>query len=174
MNDAALEIRDALELRRVALLVAVIAAAQEQKIAAEAHGRVVFSPLRLDGPARILRRPRRARHAVGKTDVLLDAVVLRGLANVVQDCRTRGNGLVVGPRLERIAEREHVRIRADAGIAEQIPGAADRCAPFQDRVALVRAFLLQVIGGADARKPGADDQHVDMFGCHGRLLGHRH
>ena len=67
-----------------------------------------------------------------------------------------------GPRLERIAEREHVKVGADAGITEQIPGAADAVAAFEDDEALARALMLQVIARADAGKAGTDDQHVEM------------
>ena len=38
-----------------------------------------------------------------------------------------------------------------------------RVAALEDDVALARAFLLQVIAGADAGEAGADDQDVEMF-----------
>src|SRR5262249_7966658 len=144
--------------------------ALEQEIAGQRDELFALSPLRLHRPARILRRPRGALDAMIETDVRLDAVVLRGLANVVQDRRPGGDRLLFRPRLERIPERIHVAVRTDAGIAKQIPGAADRRAPFKDRVTLVRAFLLQVIGRADPGKSRSDDQHVDMFVRHGDLL----
>src|ERR1700722_10643996 len=92
-----------------------------------------------------------------------DAVVGRGLADIVQDPRPVGDRLGLGPWLERIAEREHVAVGADAGIAEQVPGAADGVAALENDVALAGALLLQVIARADAGQPGADDQHVEMF-----------
>ena len=66
---------------------------------------------------------------------------------------------------KRVAQRVHVGVGADAGIAEQVPGAADRLAAFEDGVALARAAVLQVPGGADARQAGADDQHVRGCRC---------
>src|ERR1700722_8157208 len=96
-------------------------------------------------------------------DLLVDAVVGRGLADVVQNPRPVGDRLGLGPWLERIAEREHVRVGADAGIAEQVPGAADAVAALENDVALAGALLLQVIARADAGQSGADDQHVEMF-----------
>ena len=36
-------------------------------------------------------------------------------------------------------------------------------ARLEDRVALARAALLQVVGGADAGEAGADDQDVEML-----------
>src|SRR5262249_40023579 len=56
-----------------------------------------------------------------------------------------------------------VRIRAHAGIAEQVPGAAARRASFEDGVRLARAAILQVPRSADAREAGAHDQDVEML-----------
>src|ERR1700692_216894 len=104
-----------------------------------------------------------------KADFLVDAVVGSGLADIVQNPRPVRDRLRLGPWLERKAQREHVAVGADAGIAEKIPGAADAVAALDDDVALARALLLQVKAGTDAGQPGADDQHVEMFGWHDRL-----
>src|SRR5471030_2896116 len=106
-----------------------------------------------------------------KADLPVDAIVGGGLADIVQDPRPVRDRLGLGPWLERITQREHVRVGADAGIAEQIPGAADGLATLQDGKALARAFLLQVIAGTDAGQSGTDDQHVEMFWCHDSLRG---
>src|SRR5262249_8018857 len=82
---------------------------------------------------------------------------------VGQDRRTVGNGLGVLPGAETVAQRVHVRIGPDAGIAEEVPGAADRLARLEDGVGLGRALLLEMPGGVDAGKPGAGDQRVEMF-----------
>src|SRR6185312_4165165 len=153
MHDAAGEISRAIELRRVARLVSVISRAHEQEIAGEAHelGRALSCrALDLDGPARVGRRPRRALDAMAEADVLLDAVLGRGLAHVVQDLRPVGDRLRIGPRLEGIAEREHVAVGADAWIAKQIPGAADAVAALKDDVAFARALGLEMIARANA------------------------
>ena len=176
MHDAAGEIRHARELRRIARLVFVIARAHEQEIAGEAHElgcALARDALGLDGPARVRRRPRRALDAMTEADVLLDAVLGCCLAHVVQDLRPIGDRLRIGPRLEGIAEREHVAVGADAGIAEQVPGAADTVAAFEDDVALARALALKMIARANAGQAGTDDEHVEMF-CgfsHGVLPG---
>src|SRR6185437_620293 len=98
-------------------------------------------------------------------DVFVDAVLGRGLAHIVQDARPVGDRLRFGPRLERIAEREHVRVGADAGIAKQVPGAANAIAALENDVALAGAFLLQMKARADAGQAGADDEDVEMFRC---------
>ena len=47
------------------------------------------------------------------------------------------------PRLELVAEREHVGVRADPGIAEQVPGAAHRLARLEHREGAVGALGVQ-------------------------------
>ena len=171
MHDLAGEVGRAGKFRRVAFLVFVIARAHEQEIAGEADdfGRALaHRALGLHRPARLRRRPRRAFDAVVEADLPVDAVVDSGLADVIQNPRPVGDRLRLGPRFERIAERIHVRVGADAGIAKQIPGAADAVAPLEDHVALARAFLLQVIARANAGQAGADNEDVEMFCC----LGH--
>ena len=105
--------------------------------------------------------------AVIEPDVRLDPVLARGLAHVVEDRGAVGDRLGLAPRLERVAERVHVGVRADPRIAEQIPGAADALARLEDRVGLTGAILLEVMRGADAGQAGADDQDVNV------LLAHR-
>src|SRR5262249_9696374 len=108
--------------------------------------------------------------AMSKADFLVDAVLGRGLAHIVEDARSVGDRLRVGPRLERITQREHVAVGTDAGIAKQIPGAANRLASFEDDKTLGRALRLQMIARADPGQAGADDQHVEVLGCHRGLL----
>src|ERR1700751_2833690 len=100
---------------------------------------------------------------MAEADLRIQAVLGRGLAHIVQDTRAVRDRLRLGPRLERIAEREHVAVGADAGIAEQVPGAADAVAAFENDKRLGRAIGLKMIPRADAGKARADDQHVEMF-----------
>ena len=100
-----------------------------------------------------------------EADFLVDAVLGGSLADVIQNMRTVGDRLRLLPWLERIAHREHVAVGADAGITEQVPGAADAVAALENDKTLGRTIALQVIAGADAGQPGADDQHIDMLVC---------
>src|SRR6202011_800209 len=135
------------ELRRITFLISVIAGAHEQEIAGEAHSlrpAIARAALGLHGPARIGRRPRRALDPVMEADFLVDAVLRRRLADVIQNPRSVGNCLRFGPWLERIAQREHVAVGADAGITEQIPGAADGLAALDYKKTIAGPFLLQM------------------------------
>ena len=99
-----------------------------------------------------------------EANLLVDAVIGGGLADVIQNPRPVGDRLRLGPRPERIAQREHVGVGSHAGIAKQIPGAADAIAALEDSVGFARAFLLQMIARPDAGEAGADDQDVEVFG----------
>src|SRR6266403_880216 len=98
-----------------------------------------------------------------ETDFPVDAVLGGGLADIVQNLRPVGDRLRLGPRLERIAHREHVAVGTDAGVTEQVPGTADGLAALKDDKAPAGAIVLQVIARADAGQSGADNQHIDMF-----------
>src|SRR5688572_5909107 len=102
-----------------------------------------------------------------EADSLVYAVRRCGLPQILENRRAVGNRLRLRPRLERIAEREHVGIGTDAGIAKQIPRAAQVRAAFEDRVGPARAALLQVAAGADTGNSRADDQDVEVLGGHG-------
>src|SRR5262245_29772264 len=95
-----------------------------------------------------------------EADLALDAVLAGSRADILENGGTVGDGLGRHPRPERVAEREHIGIRAHAGIAEQGPGAADAVASLEDGDRLAGAFLSQVAGGTDPRQARADDQNV--------------
>src|SRR5262249_62248724 len=65
---------------------------------------------------------------------------------------------------KRIYEREHVGVRADPGIAKQVPRAADRIAGLEERETLARTFCLEAVRSADSRQPSTDDQHIEVVG----------
>src|SRR5690606_38514831 len=71
--------------------------------------------------------------------------------------------LLAVPRAKRVAEREHVGVRTDPGIAEEVPGPADGVARLEDRVGGPRALVLHIVGRAHAGEACADDQYVDVL-----------
>ena len=89
------------------------------------------------------------------------------LPEVVENMGRVGNRLRMGPGLEFIPQGIHVGVRADAGVAEQVPGATQRRAPLHDEVAPAGAALLQMAGRADPGNSRTDDQYVEVLICHG-------
>jgi hypothetical protein len=57
----------------------------------------------------------------------------------------------------------HVAVGSHPGVSEQVPGAADVGAPFEDEVAPVGAQRLQVIPGADTGDTGTDHDHIEVL-----------
>ena len=94
----------------------------------------------------------------------VDAVFARGLADVVEDRGAVGDRLLVHPWLEGEAVGVQVGVRADAGVAEQVPCPAALLAALEDRVGLAGQPVLQVPRGADTGDAGADDHHVQVLG----------
>ena len=105
---------------------------------------------------------------MAEANLAVDAKFARGVADVLQDRGTIGDRLLARPGPKAETQRIHVGIGADAGITEQIPGAADRSASFNDCPAQLRAARTQIIGGRHPRDSGADYQYIDIFG-HGLL-----
>jgi len=146
MNDRALKFVEAGPFRRVAPGVVVIARAEIQKVTGELSVAVVS--LYIDGPPRIRRRPTCSLNVVVVTDLLFDAVIFRGIADVVQDRGSIGDRLRIGPRAKAITECVHVGVRTDSGIAKQVPCPAHRTAAFEDEKALVRTPLAKMTRAA--------------------------
>ncbi|PHK11687.1 hypothetical protein VF09_06710 [Nostoc linckia z9] len=172
VDDRTPEALAAGELGRIAFLVAIIAAAHEEEVAAEEQLLLLRPALHLDLPGRCLGRPGRTLHPVLVADMLVDAVIPGGLPQILLDRGAVSDGLGFLPGAEGEAQRVHVRIRSDAGIAEQVPGAAQIVAPFQDHIAFAGAQSLQVIAGIDPGNSCANHQHVDSFCLHRALSSH--
>src|SRR5919201_1317071 len=96
-------------------------------------------------------------------DRAVDSVVARRLTDVAQNRRAVGDRLRLRPRPEGVAEGEHVRVRPDPRIAEEVPRSAQVLARLEDREALARKPPPQVACGPHARQPRADDQDVDVL-----------
>src|SRR5262249_45152081 len=126
------------ELRREALVVAVVAAGAEEPPAA--HGDVFAGVYALDlhQPARGAGRPGRADHLVVESDRLTNSVLGDGLPKVGHDRLRARDRLLVFPSFEFVAERVQIRVGANSRVAEQIPRSADLVAGLQDRECLAR------------------------------------
>src|SRR5690606_14611332 len=172
MHELTLEALFTFEARAVPLVVAVVAGAEEEVAAGEGGRRRRVAPLDLDGPARGLARPGGPLHVVVEADVRRNAVLFDGLAQVGEYGVATGDRVLLRPRLELVAEGVEVRVRADAGVAEQVPGSTDVPSRLDDRVGLLREIALEVIRGTDARDPRAHDEDVEVVGRRVAGLGH--
>ena len=83
---------------------------------------------------------------MSQPDVAVNAIVCSGVADIIPDCRSTRDRLVRLPRPERKSQGVHIRIGADAWIAEEIPGAADCIATLQNRIGFVGEGSLQMVG----------------------------
>ena len=170
MDDRALEILGAVELGRISLVVVVVTGAGQQ----ERAGDDPLLPVVLDGqgPAIVGVRPVGGHSSVAVADVAFDPVLHRGFLDVGLDRGAIGDRLRRAPRLEPEPQREHVRVRSDARVFEQVPGAAQIVAAFQDGVALGRATVLQMPCRAHTGDTGAQDDNVEMFSHGDKLSTH--
>src|SRR5690554_1447287 len=161
--------RSAGEIRFVALVIVVVTGTTHQEVSGV--GFLVAGLLILGGhcPALICAGPLGSfyRHTV--PDVLFDIVFLRGFRHITLDGCAIGQHLAAGPGSEVITEGEHVGIRTDAGIAEQVPGTAHGLTALQNGKALAGAFPFQMAGHADAGYPGTDDQDIVVLLVHAEV-----
>lgn len=167
MDDRAGEVLRAGEVRGVALVVVVVAAAEKQERTGDgAHGTVALD---LQRPAVLRVRPVRADDFLVEPDVLVDAVHGRRAFDVFEDRLAVGDGLALGPRTKAEAQRVHIGVGSDAGVAEQLPGATHGGALLQDRVGLGRTAVLKMPGCTHAGDTRPHDHDVKML-SHGTTL----
>src|SRR5690554_3782504 len=169
VDERALEVLPPGIFGRIALVVIVVAGAGVEELSAVS---LLFARLlveHLDGPARFLGRKTRGYDLATKTDLGEDAVLARRLFDVLANRMPIRDRFLSRPRFEGVAERVHIGIRADAGIAEEIPRSADPLARLKDHEGASRAIFREMIRGADAGEPGADDQDIEFVLFHARV-----
>jgi hypothetical protein len=96
--------------------------------------------------------------------VLGEAVLAGRRDQVFEDVDTVGDAFLPGPGLVREAERENAAVGADAGIAEQVPGAAGAFVPLEDDVGEPGVPFDDAVDRADTADTGADDYDVELLG----------
>ena len=165
VDDAAAKAIGTGELRHVALLVVVVAGTHEEEGAGARGALARLALLHLYCPTRLLGGPVRVNDSVAVANVSIDAVLLRRLFQIIEDVGTLGDRLLVGPGAEGEAHGVHIGVRPYAGVAEEIPGAAERLAAFHNEESLLGAVYLEMVGCADTGEARAYDQYVKVF-CH--------
>ena len=92
-----------------------------------------------------------------------EVVLLDDLVEVGEDLLARRDRRAA-PRLEPVAVGEQVAVGAHARVPVGPPGSAPVVLGVQDDEGPVGELLPQVVRGADAGDPGADDEDVDVTG----------
>src|SRR4029077_21278539 len=134
VHDRAGEAGQARPVRRVALVIAVVARAQVQERAGALAAGTCLRILDRHRPPGGIAGPVGPHDPAVIADLLVDAVLGRCLPHVLQDLAASGYRFRLLPGPERVAEGEHVGVRADAGEPEQLPGAAAGATCLEDRV----------------------------------------
>ncbi len=88
------------------------------------------------------------------------AELTRRILDIVADRLAADDCKITPPWTKRKAQREHVGVRAHAGIAKQVPRPADTIPTLQDGECPPGTALLEAVGGIDAGNSCSDDQHV--------------
>ena len=170
MHDLALEIVPTGKFGGIARIVAVVTGRSDQVARPPGLGLAAGLMAGGDRPGGALPIPVGACDLALETDMRGHAIFLGGFLHIALDRGAVGQDLGLAPGPELVAKGRHVRIRADARIAEQIPGAADGLAPLQHRVGLALELAGDVAGSADAGQAGANNQNIKiMTGHHGDL-----
>src|SRR6185312_4120747 len=138
------------EARQVASVVVVVARAADEVAAAVVAGLTGRLVQGGDRPAVLGVGPVRADDLQAEVDLLVDAVIRGGVGDVLADRRPVGEHLQLAPRTPFVAEREHVGVGPDAGVAEQVPRAAHPLASLQHGDGLVRKLGRHLARRADA------------------------
>ena len=155
---------------RVTTFVPVVASTHMQNVAAQIDDLVRISAPDFQGPAGIVTGPAGTYGAMPISNVCIDIMLFSGFMNVFEYRGSVGFRLGITPRFEFVAERMHVAVRPNAGIAEKIPGTTHVIAAFQDGIALGWTFAPQMTGSADAGQSRTDNHDVEVFSCQ-RLQG---
>ena len=160
------EVLDPGKLGQVTRLVVVVTGATDQKVAGVD---LLLTADRIssgDRPELVLTGPVSTLGGRVEADPVSNPEFFCGITDVVADGVATGKHLEFVPGPELVAEGEHVRIRADTRVAEQIPGAAHGRTFFQHDKALVRTGVGKVAGHADTGQARANDNYIEMFSSH--------
>ena len=121
---------------------------------------------------RVRARPLSLDDAVVDADVALHPVLARRLADVLQNRRPVCDRPAVRPRSKRVSESEHVGVRPNPRVPEEIPRTPCGVPGLEDRVGLAGASALEVARGADPGEARADDEDVDVLSAHPGIIRH--
>src|SRR5690606_23925048 len=118
------------------------------------------------GPAAVFTGPVGGLDGGAVANVFFHVVFPRGIRHVLLDRGTVCQHLAAGPGPEVVAEGEHVRVRANTGVAKQGPGTSQWLASLQNGKTFARALPLEVARHTDTGNTGANGQSVIVLVAH--------
>src|SRR5690606_14087549 len=104
------------KLRRIALVVAVVATTVDQKPTVQLTSLALV--LHLNGPGSLFTGPRQPLHPVTITDVLINAGLFSRLFHILQNGGAISNRLALAPGPEGVAEGIHIGVRTNSRVAK--------------------------------------------------------
>ena len=158
MDDFSAEIVDSRDDGGKGLFVVVVACAHEDKAALKCLGRAIS----VDGkrPGLLVRGPIGRVDLVPELDFLVDAIHGSRLADVLHDQRALSDGFLLRPWPPWEAEGIEVRVRANTGIIEQVPGATNCVPSLQDGEVEFRILRLKAVGEIDTGDASSNDDDI--------------
>ncbi len=160
MHDFACEFAQ-IEAGIIGFVVIVIARAEIEPVG----GQMLAFALRgfeRDVPPRFAVAPVRGQHLVAEADVLADIAFVDDAVEIVEDGGAVGDRFLVRPGFEIEAQRMHVAVRPDAGIAEEVPGSPQIVTAFDDRETVTGRLVLHMRRHADAGDARTHNQNVEI------------
>ena len=120
-------------------------------------------------PAAVLARPCSFYESMSVANMPVDVMLGRRLVNVIENRRAVRNCFRLAPGLEVVAKRVHIAVRANTGVAKQVPRAAHRIAGFEDNEALAGTVTLEMTGRADAGQSRTNDHDIEILALHRQI-----
>ena len=146
------------EPRQVTGVVAEIARRGEHPAACQLQPSPGIGPLDVHAPAGVPPGPGDRSDPVVQPDMLVDTALCRRIPDIAQNLGGRRQHDRLAPGPVGVAQRDHVRVRPNAGIPKQVPRSARRSPRLDDDIAQGRALPRQPACHTD---PGQASTHND-------------
>ena len=145
-------------IRIIRIVVIVIARSQIEEPRRHPDGCAIGIELQPPQPG--IAVPIGRHHARAKLDFGANAAFIDDPVEIFQDRGAIRDRFFVAPRFEHKAQGVHIAVRADAGIAKQVPGSAKLRTAFEHGITLAGALRLHMRGHADAGNARTDNYQV--------------
>src|SRR5690606_11297844 len=149
-------------------IVVVVPGAVEQETGGERFFLACFLIHDQYCPQVLLTVPAFRHHLAAEMNMLFYLVLTSGILDVLAYGRPIGKHFGISPGAEIIAQREHVRVRANSRVTKQIPSATNAGAALDNTVTVIGTFAFQMTGCANAGQTSSDNKHIQLMMFHGK------